>query len=88
MNYDHNKKIGLFKFQTGYRKFYLNNPKGYSKKYFTVHVGFIQFHLLFNVSEQDQGLHLIPASEAGGQQTEPFPPVVHRHLTGQHSGRS
>jgi len=32
MNYDHNKKIGLFKFKSGYRKFYLNSPKGYSKK--------------------------------------------------------
>ena len=27
MNYDN--KIGLFQFQSGYRKFYLNSPKGY-----------------------------------------------------------
>jgi len=26
--YDHNKKIGLFKFQSGYRKLYYNSPKG------------------------------------------------------------
>ena len=32
MNYDHNKNFGLFKFQSGYRKFYLNSPKGYSRK--------------------------------------------------------
>jgi len=32
MNYDHNKMFGLFKFQSGYRKFYLNSPKGYSRK--------------------------------------------------------
>ena len=32
MNYDHNKKFGLFKFQSGYRKLYLNSPKGYSRK--------------------------------------------------------
>jgi len=32
MNYDHNKIFGLFKFQSGYRKFYLNSPKGYSRK--------------------------------------------------------
>ena len=32
MNYDHNKKFGLFQFQSGYRKLYLNSPKGYSRK--------------------------------------------------------
>jgi len=32
MNYDHNKSFGRFKFQSGHRKFYLNNPKGYSRK--------------------------------------------------------
>ena len=32
MKYDHNKKIGLFKCQSGYRKLYLNSPKGYSRK--------------------------------------------------------
>ena len=32
MNYDHNQFYGLFKFQSGYRKFYLNSPKGYCQK--------------------------------------------------------
>jgi len=30
MNYDHNKKFGLLKFHSGYEKFNLNSPKGYS----------------------------------------------------------
>jgi len=32
MNYDLNKYFGLFKVWLGYRKFYLNIPKGYSQK--------------------------------------------------------
>jgi len=32
MNYGHNKNVGLFKFQSGYRKLYLNSPKGISRK--------------------------------------------------------
>ena len=32
MNYDHNKKFGLLKFHSGYGKFDLNSPKGYSLK--------------------------------------------------------
>jgi len=32
MNYDHNKKFGLIKFYSGYGKFNLNSPKGYSLK--------------------------------------------------------
>jgi len=32
MNYDHNKKFGLLKFHSGYEKFNLNSPKGYSLK--------------------------------------------------------
>jgi len=32
MNYDHNKKFGLFKFHSGYGKFNLNSQKGYSLK--------------------------------------------------------
>ena len=32
MNYDHNKKFELLKFYSGYGKFYLNSPKGYSRK--------------------------------------------------------
>jgi len=31
MNYDHNKNVGLLKFQSGYRKFYLDCPKGYCR---------------------------------------------------------
>jgi len=40
MNYDLNKKIGLFKFQSGYRKLYLNSPKGYSKKIIKAQTGY------------------------------------------------
>jgi len=32
MNYDYNKKFGLFKFHSGYGKFNLNSPKVYSLK--------------------------------------------------------
>ena len=32
MNYDHNKKFGLLKVHSGYGKFNLNSPKGYSLK--------------------------------------------------------
>ena len=32
MNFDHNKKYGLIKFHSGYGKFNLNIPKGYSLK--------------------------------------------------------
>jgi len=32
MDYDHNKKFGLLKFYSGYGKFNLNSPKGYSLK--------------------------------------------------------
>ena len=32
MNYDHNRNFGLFKFQSGYSKLYLNSPKGFSRK--------------------------------------------------------
>ena len=32
MNYDHNKKFGLLKFYSGFEKFNLNSPKGYSLK--------------------------------------------------------
>jgi len=31
-NYDDNKKFGLLQFDSGYVKFYLNSPKGYSRK--------------------------------------------------------
>jgi len=32
MNYEHNKTFGLLKFHSGYEKFNLNSPKGYSLK--------------------------------------------------------
>jgi len=32
MNYDHNKKFGLLKYHSGYGKFNLISPKGYSLK--------------------------------------------------------
>ena len=32
MNYDHNKKFGLFKFHSGYGNCFLNSPNGYSRK--------------------------------------------------------
>jgi len=31
MSYDHNKNVGLFKFQSGFKHFYLNSPKRYSQ---------------------------------------------------------
>ena len=37
MNYDHNKKFGLLKFHSGYGKFNLNSPKGYSLKIINAH---------------------------------------------------
>ena len=32
MHYDHNQFFGVLKFQLGYRKLYLNSPKGYGRK--------------------------------------------------------
>jgi len=32
IKYGHNTNFVLFKFQSGYRKLYLNSPKGYSRK--------------------------------------------------------
>ena len=32
MNYDNNKKFMLLQFHSGYEFFYLNSPKGYSRK--------------------------------------------------------
>ena len=34
MNFYNNKKFGLLQFHSGYEFFYLNSPKGYSRKYF------------------------------------------------------
>jgi len=39
MNYDHNKKFGLLKFHSGYEKFNLNSPKGYSLRIINVQTG-------------------------------------------------
>jgi len=39
MNNDHNKKFGLLKFHSGYGKFYLNSPKGYSWKIINAQTG-------------------------------------------------
>ena len=39
MNYDHNNIFGLFKFQSGYRKFCLNSRKGYSRKIINAQTG-------------------------------------------------
>jgi len=39
MNYDHNKKFGLLKFHSGYGKFNLNSPQGYSRKIFNAQTG-------------------------------------------------
>jgi len=39
MNCDHNKKFGLLKFYSGYEKFNLNSPKGYSLKIINVQTG-------------------------------------------------
>jgi len=36
-NYDQNTNFVLFKFQSGYRKLYLNSPKGYSRKIINAH---------------------------------------------------
>ena len=39
MNYDNNKKFGLLQFHLGYGKFYLNSPKGYSRKKINAQTG-------------------------------------------------
>ena len=36
MNYDHNKKFRLFKFQSGYRKLYFNSPRAIVEKIINV----------------------------------------------------
>ena len=40
MNYEHNKKFGLLEFRSGYGKFYLNSPKGYSRKIINAQTGY------------------------------------------------
>jgi len=46
MNYDHNKKFGLFKLHSGYGKFYLNSPNGYNRKIINAHTELVSsdFH--------------------------------------------
>jgi len=41
MNNDHNKKFGLLKFDSGYGKFNLNSPKGYSLKRIKAQTGLV-----------------------------------------------
>jgi len=41
MNYGYNKNVGLFKFQSGYRKLYLNSLKGYSPKILNAQTGVV-----------------------------------------------
>jgi len=43
LNYDHNKNVGLFKFQSGYRTLYLNCPKGYSRKIINAQTEYMPF---------------------------------------------
>jgi len=52
MNYDHNKKFGLFKFYSGYGKFNLNSPKGYSLKIINAQTEFkyVLFVCLYYIS--------------------------------------
>ena len=39
MNYDYNKNVQLFQFQSGYRNFHLNSLKGYGQKIITGQTG-------------------------------------------------
>jgi len=39
MNYHNNKKFGLLQFHSGYGTFYLNSPKGYSRKIINAQTG-------------------------------------------------
>ena len=47
MNYDHNKKFGLLKFHSGYGKFNLNSPKGYSLKIINAQTGEARCNIRF-----------------------------------------
>ena len=40
MDFDYNKNVGLFKFQSGYRKFHLNSPNGCSRKIISAQIEF------------------------------------------------
>jgi len=50
MNFDHNKKFGLLKFHSGYGKFNLNSPKGYSLKIINAQTAHFILGILHNVS--------------------------------------
>jgi len=50
MKYDHNNNVGLFKFQSGYRKIYLNSPKGYCRKIINAQTG-LTLYVLGSVGE-------------------------------------
>jgi len=45
MKYDHQNNFGLFKFQSGYRKIYLNSPIGYSRKQIYAQTATLSGHL-------------------------------------------
>jgi len=50
MSYDYSKNFELFKFESDYRKFHLNSPKGYSRKIISVQTGRDTCYVRFTVS--------------------------------------
>jgi len=53
MNYDHNTNFGLFKFQSGNRKLYLNSPKGYSRKIINAQTDYTDNKEIFDLTWVD-----------------------------------
>jgi len=47
MNYNNNKKFELLKFHSGYGKFNLNSPKGYSLKIINAQTDVVCFRILY-----------------------------------------
>ena len=45
MNYYHSKKFGLLKLYSGYWKFYLNSPKGFSRKIINAQTDYTEFNI-------------------------------------------
>ena len=60
MNYDYNKKFGLLKFHSGYEKFNLNSPMGYSLKIINVQTGVDE--LIFQINNVDHYLYCLVIS--------------------------
>jgi len=66
MNYDHKKKFGLLKFNSGYGKLYFNSPKGYNSNIINAQTeetptvnDTVHLHpLLTNFSKTDQDIDL------------------------------